>query len=247
MALIVPFTDPSAITFFADASSREKDYMVAGGFAVAGKRISEIEAHIRELRDAANIREFHWADYRGGNKQGAYEALVSYAFDLIEGHHAALHVIIAKFKGYSHKAKAGENRDTSINRMYYQLCLHRPARFYGRDRAIHVRFDAGSDSADICQMRNQLCAAAYRTYKTLPNCVRSIEPVDSKKVGIIQMVDVILGAAAAKRNGIEHTTAKAGLADFVLARSGHTSWSHDTAEDARFFTVWNHRGKSGPR
>lgn len=145
--------------------------MVAGGFAVAGERITEIEAHIAMLRQNANIREFHWSDYRGGKKREAHEALVDYAFDLIANHHAALHVIIAKFKGYSHKAKDGENRDTSINRMYYQLCLHRPARFYGKRRAIHIRLDTGNDSADICQMRNQLCAAAYKKYRTLPNCV----------------------------------------------------------------------------
>ena len=220
--------------------------MVAGGFAIAGERIAEIEAHIAGLRAAANIREFHWSDYRGGNKREAYEKLVDFAFELIVAKHAALHIIIAKFKGYSHKAREGENRDTSINRMYYQLCLHRPARFYGKKRAIHIRFDAGNDSADICNMRNQLCADAYRKYKTLPNCVRSIEPVDSKKVGIVQMVDVILGAAASKRNGVQHTNAKAQLADYVLARSGHLAWSDSTPENARYFTIWNHKGSGGP-
>lgn len=247
MALLVPGDDPSAITFFADASSRDRDFMVAGGFAVAGKRIQEIEADIARLRASANVREFHWSDYRGGNKRRAYEALVDYGFELIERQHAALHIIIAKFKGYSHKAREGESRDTSINRMYYQLCLHRPARFYGRKRAIHVRFDAGNDSADICKMRNQLCAAAWRKYRTLANCVRSIEPVDSAKVGIVQMADVILGAAAAKRNDIQHTNAKGDLANFVLERSGLRSWSDDTDERARFLTVWNHKGKIGPR
>lgn len=247
MALLSSLSEPASITFFADASSRERDYMVAGGFAVAGERINEIEAHIAKLRASANIREFHWSEYRGGNRKAAHEALVEYAFDLIARHHAALHIIIAKFKDYRHKAKDGENRDTSINRMYYQLCLHRPARFYGKKRAIHIRFDNGNDSADICRMRNQLCADAYKKYRTLPNCVRSIEPVNSEKVGIIQMADVILGAVAAKRNGIQHANAKADLADFVLVRSGHTSWSDSTSERARFFTVWNHQGKGGPR
>ncbi len=220
--------------------------MVAGGFAIAGERIAEIEARIAELRALANIREFHWADYRGGNRRKAYEQLVDYAFDLITAKQAALHIIIAKFKGYSHKAREGENRDTSINRMYYQLCLHRPARFYGKLRAIHIRFDAGNDSADICTLRNQLCADAYRKYRTLPNCVRTIEPVDSHKVGIVQMADVILGAVASKRNGVQHTNAKADLADYVLARSGHSAWSDCTPNHARFFTVWNHKGKGGP-
>lgn len=157
--------------------------------------------------------------------------------------HAALHIIIPKFEGYDHKLKAGENRDTSVNRMYFQLLLHRVARFYGRTRKIHVRLDAGNDSADICAMRNELCAAAYKRYKTLPNCVRSIEPVCSKNVGLIQMADVIVGAISAKRNRIEHTSPKGELADYVLKASGRTTWDTDTGYHARFLTVWHHATK----
>lgn len=216
--------------------------MVAGGFAVAGSRIAEIEHEIAKLRDSAGIKEFHWADYRERHKD-AYEALIDYAFGLIERRQAALHIIIAKFKGYSHKAKPGENRDTSINRMYYQLCLHRPARFYGKARAIHVRLDAGNDSADVCKLRGAICASAYKQYETKPNCIRSIESVSSHNSSVVQMADVIVGAAAAKRNDVKHTSAKGPLADYVLARSGLPSWHTDTHPNARFLTVWNHKGK----
>jgi hypothetical protein len=230
------------LTFFADASSRERDFMVAGGFAVAGSRIAEIESHVAALRDAAGISEFHWSDYNGRHKD-AYEALIDYAFGLVEKNHAHLHIIIAKFKGYKHKAKPGENRDTSINRMYFQLALHRPCRFYGHTRAIHLRLDHGNDSADMCEMRAQLCAKAYDEYKTPPNCVRSIQSVSSDQSGIIQMADVILGAAAAKRNEIVHTSPKGPLADFVLKRSRLPSWHVSTGYNAKRLTVWNHKGK----
>lgn len=85
-------------------------------------------------------------------------------------------MIVVKFDGYDHKAVAGEGRETSVNRMYYQLLLHRLAQFYGGKRAIHVRLDAGNDSKEICKMRNQVCADAFKKYRTLPNCIRSIEP-----------------------------------------------------------------------
>lgn len=215
--------------------------MVAGGFAVAGNRIAEIEDQIALLREDAGITsEFHWSDYRGGRKREAYEALVRYAFDLVNKRRAAFHAIIARFQGYDHKARAGENKDTSINRMYYQLFLHRVARFYGPSRAIHIRLDAGSDCKDICAMRNQLCAAAHSTYQTRPNCVRSIEPVNSANVGIVQMADVILGAIAAKQNNVQHTSPKGDLASFVLKASGRQSWSA-TPADARFLTIWHHQ------
>lgn len=230
------------VTFFGDASSRERDYMVAGGFAVAGTRITEIEKHVAAIRDEAGISEFHWADYNGRYKD-AYEALIDYAFGLVEKGHAHLHIIIAKFKGYKHKSKPGENRDTSINRMYFQLALHRPCRLYGHTRAIHLRLDHGNDSADMCEMRNQLCAKAFEEYQTKPNCVRSIETIASHQSGIIQMADVILGAAAAKRNEVIHTSPKGPLADFVLQRSGLPSWHVSTRYSAKRLTVWNHKGK----
>lgn len=221
--------------------------MVAGGFAVAGNRIQEIEDKIAQLRGSSGIQsEFHWSDYRGGKRRQGYFALVDYGFELVEQHKAALHLIVSPFKGYNHKAKKGENRDTSVNRMYYQVCLHRLAGFYGKRRAIHVRLDAGNDCADICAMREQLCAAAYKTHHTRPNCIRSIEPVNSEKSGIVQMVDVIIGGIAAKKNGIVHTSPKGELTDYILARSGRQSWDTETPREARFLTVWHFKGKKGP-
>jgi hypothetical protein len=222
--------------------------MVAGGFAVSGNRINEIEDRIALLRDDAGIRsEFHWSAYRGGKRKAAYEALVQYAFDLINKRQAALHIIIAKFDGYNHKTNPGDSRDTSVNRMYYQICVHRLASFYGSRRKIHIRLDAGNDSSDICKMRNQLCADAYRRYNTRPNCFRSIEPVCSANVGIVQMADVIVGGIAAKRNDVKHTSPKGDLADFILRSSGRHSWNTDTAFDARYLTVWHHVTKpTGP-
>lgn len=133
---------------------------------------------------------------------------------------------------------------SSWYRMYYQLCLHRVARFYGPHCAIRVRLDSGADCKDVCNMRNQLCADAYRTYRTRPNCVRAIEPVCSTKANIVQMADVILGAIAAKRNNISYARPdKAELAAYVLEQSGHSDWSIDTPKSARFLTVWNHKSK----
>lgn len=233
-----------SLSFFGDSSSRDSKFMVAGGFAVSGNRISEIEDRIALLRDDAGIKtEFHWSAYRGGARKAAYEALMRYAFDLVNKRQAALHLIVADFGSYNHKAKDGENRDTSINRMYYQLCLHRLAKFYGKMRAIHVRLDAGNDCRDICAMRNQLCADSYKKVAARPNCIRTIEPVNSKNVGIIQMTDIIVGAVAAKQNNIQHLSAKGDLANFVLQASGRHSWAVNTAMDARFLTVWHHTPK----
>ncbi len=248
MHLPKPTSTLPNLSFFGDSSSRDSAFMVAGGFAVAGERIPEIEDEVKRRRDAAGIRsEFHWKTYRGGARKSAYEDLVEYAFSLIEQRKAALHLIIAQFHGYDHKRAPNENRDTSVNRMYYQLALHRMCRFYGKKRAIHLRLDSGNDCADIIGMRNQLCADAYSQHNAMPNCVRSIEAMDSMRSGIVQMADVIVGAVAAKRNGRTFASAKGDLCEHMLKTSKHSDWACNTHYTERFFTVWNHKSKSVPR
>lgn len=244
MKISSPSQELPSVTFFGDSSSRDRRYMVAGGFLINAKRMLEIEAEIARLREQGGIgSEFHWSAYRGGERRAAYEALVDYAFDLVRTKRAHMHVIIAKFEGYNHKAKVGENKDTSINRMYFQLCLHRLARFYGKTAAIHVRLDAGNDSRDICGMRIEACAAAYKQLGTKPNCIRSIEPISSHKVGLVQMADVIVGAIAAKQNDVKHRSPKGDLADYVLKASGRHTWGASTPASERFLTVWHFTAK----
>ncbi|HET7575002.1 MAG TPA: hypothetical protein VFK19_00380 [Sphingomicrobium sp.] len=251
MSLIVSAFDPPSLTFFGDSSSRDRTYMVAGGFAVRGTRIAEVRTRIDRIRnDVGMASEFHWSEYRGGDRKEAYEALVRYAFELVKSRQAALHIIIAKFKGYAHKAKPGDTKDTSINRMYYQLLLHRVARFYGPHCAIRVRLDSGADCKDICALRGAVCADAYKTYRTRPNCIRAIEPVCSSRANIVQMADVVLGAVAARRNNISYAKpAKAELAAYVQEQAGHSDWAISTPPSARFLTVWNHetKGDGSPR
>lgn len=243
MPIIVPSPSPPPVIFHGDSSSRDREYMVAGGFAVSSTRVAEIEDYIAGLRDSANISEFHWAEYRGGDRRDAYHKLVKFAFELVRNRHAEMHVIIARFKGYNHKQVEGENKDTSVSRMYWQLGLHRLAAYYGRDRAIHMRLDDGNDCKGICNMRDELCAAAYHEYDTRPNCIRVIAPVCSSKSGIVQMADVVVGAIAARRNYVVHSakTEKGPLADLVLAESGHAAWDICTRKGARGLTVWNHK------
>lgn len=231
------------ISFFGDSSSRDSEYMVLGGLAVSGHRIHEIEQRIADIRERGGIRsEFHWSKYRGGAKRKAYEELVGYAFELINKRHAALHLLATNFREFDHKRKPGQGKDTSINMLYWQICLHRVAGPYGKQRAIHIRLDAGNDCKDICGMRNQLCATAYKEHSTKPNCVRSIEAMDSEKSGLIQVSDVLIGAVASQLNGNLAHTPKGQLAEFVRKGSGLHSWSKETPASERFLTVWHYKG-----
>jgi hypothetical protein len=234
--------DVPAISFFGDASSRMSNFMVLGGIAVAGHRILEFEERIADIRERGGIRsEFHWKEYRGGAKQRAYEELCSFGFDLINEKRAALHVMVADFRAFDHKQQEGQTRDTSINKLYWQLCLHRLARFYGKERAIHIRLDSGDDCSNICDMRNQLSAAAFKRFSARPNCIRSIEPLRSEKSGLIQLSDVLLGGIASQLNENRADTNKGQLAEYIRKASGRHSWASSTPASHRLLTVWHYR------
>jgi hypothetical protein len=187
-----------------------------------------------------------WTKYKGGGRRAAYESLVDLAFLLIKEKQAAFHTIICHFDSFDHKREeADASRETSVNRMYYQLVVHRICRYYGKKCAIHVYPDHGNDSADLPTFRTRMCASAYKKHSTKPNCVRDIQPQRSEAHGILQMVDVLIGAIAAKRNGRVLVRHKAELSDYVLAKSGHRDWAADTSNwwASSFFTIWNFKGK----
>ncbi len=244
--LLHPPVQLPPLSFVADSSSKDDTYMVSGGFALMGHRVAEVERAIATFREDAGIRsEFHWQAYRGGARRAAYERLVDYAFDLIKSNNAHLHIAIARFKGCSEDPHARIAKDTRVNKIYYQLLVHRVARLYGSDTAIHGIFDSGDDCSEIVGKRNQVCATAYRSYKTKPNCVRTLEPMDSIRSGIIQMADVIVGGIGASRNERSKTSPKGELARYIHAASGHQDWSVDTERQAKRFTVWNLKSKNG--
>ena len=236
------------LSFFGDSSSKDGPYMVLGGFAINGDRLAEVEAKIESIRIEHGVgAEFHWQQYKGGRRRHGYEALVDYAFELVANNHAHFHVILTPFSRFNHKVASKKDEvditlgaDRSINRIYWQLLLHRIARYYGKRCAIHVRLDIGNDSADIIEKRVQLCATAYKKYKTKPNCIRSIIAMNSKSSGIIQMSDVICGAIAAERNERNQSAHKTALRAYVLDKHVNDSWAIDTPSNAgRRFTVWN--------
>ena len=234
------------ITFYGDASSHGSQHMVAGGFAISGHRIREIEDAIGSMRERARITsQFHWSEYRGGDRRSAYEELIDYGFQLVWTKKAALHIITADFSQFNHKRVPGENKDASVNKMYWQLCLHRLGRLYGRKCAIHVRLDIGNDSKDICKMREPLCAAAYNQYGARPNSIRSIESLNSVRSGVLQMCDVFMGGIASQLNGNRRDTDKGLLAEHIRRKSGRQNWQGSTPKSESFLTLWHHQ-KIGP-
>lgn len=218
--------------------------MVVGGLVVAPQRLSEINSTIEGIKASAGIvGEVKWKKYKGGAKRAAYFALVDYAALLLREGQAHIHVLLCHFSEFDHKIAGPGNPEKSVNRMYFQLLWHRLCRFYGQSCALHFFPDAGADSAEIVSFREVICARAYKKYRTKPNCLRSIHPQPSDKHPVIQLMDVVVGAAAAKRESRLLSAHKQELADYVTKTLHPSGWHTDTPSNARRFTVWNFKHK----
>jgi len=99
--------------------------------------------------------------------------------------------------------------------------------------------DHGPDSDQIGEFRNGICANAYRQYYAKPNCLRAIHPTASKKVNLLQMTDVIIGAIAAEREDRVVKAVKAELRKYVMGRSPVPDMSINTQRGERQFSIWN--------
>ena len=123
--------------------------------------------------------------------------------------------------------------------MYYQLMLHSVCRLYGDKWRLVMLPDHGPDSDHIGDYREAICAQAYNRYRVQPNCLRAIHPTPSKKVNLLQMTDVIIGAMAAEREKRVLKKVKSELRQYFMEKSPVADLSKNTRREERAFSVWN--------
>ncbi|SMO59709.1 Protein of unknown function [Thalassovita litoralis] len=228
--------------YYCDCSSYAGDnkYAVVGGIAVKAHMVDLLNGKVQSLKDGIGMQsEFKWSEYRGGRKKATYEALVDLFYEAIDLHYMHFHAIIVDFNEFDHHKKGRGAPQLSVNKMYYQLMLHEVCRRYGSKWRIVMFPDHGPDSDQIGDYRNGICARAYKMYSAKPNCLREIHPTASKKVGLLQMTDVIIGAMAAHREDRTVKAVKSDLREYVMAKSPITDLSTDTPRDERQFSIWN--------
>lgn len=234
------------IDFFCDSSShRNARFMVVGGIALRRNRYETIEKTVLDIKEKSGISsEMKWSEYRGGAREKAYKDVVDLFYLLLEKRQIAFHALIAEFGEFSHR-RGGGNADKSVNKMYFQLALHRICRYYGKRCHIHIYPDNGADSADLPKFMNGINIHAARKFGCERGCIRSIQQQDSRNHNVMQMVDVIIGAIAAHRNGrhLDPSTkaCKRDLCEYILSGSGLQDWSGNSPEEERFFSIWNFR------
>lgn len=243
----LPIDAPLKLAFRCDSSShRGARYMVAGGVALQPKRYADISAAIGGIKEAAGITsESKWSKFRGGERTSGYKAVIDLFYSLLDINQIHFHCMIAEFGKFSHKAFPSGGPETSVNKMYSQIIIHRICRIYAKRCYIFVYPDKGNDSRDLPRFQGWINWAAHDRYG-VEHRLCLIEPTNSEKCDILQMVDVIIGGIAYRCNfhgsGIANVAPhKAELAAYILSKAQRETWLRNTAPNARRMTVWNFR------
>lgn len=228
------------VLYFCDESSQINDeFMAIGGMALHKRRLPEVLAGIRAINDECGvISEVKWSTAKR-RRVSVHERYIDYFFDLLEAKKIHFHIRFAPFGQYRHADSGDRGRVDTVSKMYYQMIVHRPIAFYGRHLPIHVHPDHGECTSYLPKIRGAMCAEGYKTKAAKPNCVPVLEPRDSKREPLLQLLDVPLGALAALKNKREIGELKASLADRVMKRTGWPDLDGNSRAVDRRLNIWN--------
>lgn len=221
--------------------------MAVGGIAINLASIEMVERKIRELNAAMNITsEIKWSNVKPRRDKGHW-AYVDLLRTLVGSGHVHFHIRFQETQNWDHK-RAGPRRKTdTVSRAFYQLLLHRPAKFYGKQCDIYVRADAGDCTEDLHKYIGPLNIEAKKLRECGAGCIRSIEVRDSKKTPALQLLDVTLGGLAALRNARhlrpEISDTKKALALYLHEQYDKLDLAKNSSKAARKFCIWNAQPK----
>jgi hypothetical protein len=223
--------------YFCDESSFMNDtHMAVAGMAISEADLPLIRAELQLIRERCRAGgEIKWSNTDDKNVR-VREEYINLMWRLIRGRRAHLHLRFAPFGEYDHHLYERRRFDTA-SRMFYQLLLHKAVRHYGARELLFIRPDNGPCTEPIPKLKYALLADSKK-YNRHPECIDSIECLESAAEPMLQLLDVSLGAFAALRNDRKLKGGKRHLADHAAKSLGVRNLAKDYDEGVRF-SIWN--------
>jgi hypothetical protein len=236
---------PKSIYYFCDESALGDEFMAVGGLAVPDTELGRITDRLLTINEERSVfYEVKWnsTKERRDCGQTAYAEELARLLDRGLIH---LHVRFAPFREYNHRLSGPRKKVDTTSKMFYQLLLHRAVRHYGGRYKLHIRPDGGNCTSALADQVHALHSDGSQRYHAAQDCIRSIEPRDSEREPLLQLLDVTLGAFTALRNRRTLGEPKRKLAERVHELHGERDLSSnfDSKDDPRRFSIWNARPK----
>ena len=228
--------------------------MVIGGIVVRAGRDDYIKGAVKrifERYDRPFEKELKWSSFRR-HQIKIYDEIVDLFFELLYRQCIHYHVLIFDTHKIDRRNYDNVSKDGVLNRMYYQIFLHRCLRFYGRKCKIWLYPDRSHSLIELPTFRNILNAEANRRkFCHQDGPVQQLELIDSSESHVMQVNDVIVGAIGFIKNN-RHTrdnvaAHKLEVAERVRRKFNVENYDFNSPVSERFFTVWNFESRDLPR
>jgi len=239
------FSIAERLLYFCDESHiRQSDYVGVGGLAVRPERAAKMARDLAGIRAECRFSgtEVKWENCKK-RRLNIHEAYANYLFDAIERGHIHLHVRLSPFKEYDHAA-SGDRRETdTISKSYYQLIVHRAGRYYAKSCRLLIRPDDGECTSYLPTMKEGMNSEIMLRYGVLYPPIADVAPCSSRTEPMLHLLDIVLGALTAARNGnVEDgklAAPKLALARLILKRARIDDITGSDYVERRDFNLWN--------
>ncbi|NSZ61852.1 DUF3800 domain-containing protein [Agrobacterium tumefaciens] len=232
-------------SIFVDESSQTKHkFLTLGCLVVEEELVKPLEfsvKHARALEISAG-GEMKWAKV-SGLKLHAYKLFIDRFFDLTGAadriHFHSIAIDTSKIKDDLYNAGS---REIGFNKEVYQLLI-KCARLYPNG-IFRVYADYRDTTFSMDELRKILNNGLKKRGDARPMPFRDVQFCDSKKFVLIQMTDLLLGAATFHINGHhekpEASKHKCHLSKYVLERAGVMDAMKGTSPHGKF-TIWHRK------
>lgn len=228
------------VYYFCDESSYVGDeYMAVAGLAIPDRHLSQVTNDLAAIKkEKRGPSEVKWATAKI-RTDDVHAAFVDYFETALSEKKIHFHIRFAPFNKYDHRASGPKKRIDTTSKMHYQLLLHRAVRYYGKHYRLRIRPDNGDCTAALVDQINSLHSWGRHHYGTPLDCIEGIEPRDSRRELLLQLLDVPLGAFTALRNDRSLVGPKRALADYVRAKFPSKNLARNTDARIMDFSIWN--------
>ncbi|HYE38236.1 DUF3800 domain-containing protein [Methylocaldum sp.] len=236
------------VYFFCDESSYVDDeFMAVAGLAIPDYELQAVTDELADIKkQLGGPSETKWNAVKS-RRDSAHKAFVDHFHAGVTTGRFHFHIRFAPFDKYDHRLSGPKRRVDTTSKMHFQLLLHRALRFYGQRYKLRIRPDNGDCTAALVNQIDSLHQWGSHHHAAATDCIDSIEPRDSKRELLLQLLDVPLGAFTAIRNDRQLVGPKRELADYVAARFPDKNLKGNTPAKEMRFSIWNAIPSGAPK
>jgi hypothetical protein len=217
--------------------------MALGGIGMPHVHGGLFSYNIAEVRKKFNTYgEVKWTK-TSKSKLDFYKAFVDVFFNHAAHDEIHFHSLWVDASTLNHGKFNKGSPEIGLNKLMYQLLLHRFGRYYGNS-PINVYMDARSAKDPPEEMRNML-NSKMATPKNMVGPFKRINFIDSHDSEAMQVNDLLLGAVGFRVNGRHHlpesATQKIQLSEHIARQVRALQSMRPNHRSARRFSIWDFR------